>query len=110
MTGGHVINLGDVGKNFGQGMSGGIAYVIPSDVEAFVENNQLDTLSFTKIKHQEEKAFIKQMLEEHVSHTNSTRAIHVLKHFDRIEDVVVKVIPERLSINDAKNSFAQIIT
>ncbi|WRN71479.1 hypothetical protein UM760_11035 [Staphylococcus aureus] len=27
MTGGHVINLGDVGKNFGQGMSGGIAYV-----------------------------------------------------------------------------------
>ncbi|MDO1871447.1 hypothetical protein Q2366_27400, partial [Escherichia coli] len=70
MTGGHVINLGDVGKNFGQGMSGGIAYVIPSDVEAFVENNQLDTLSFTKIKHQEEKAFIKQMLEEHVSHTN----------------------------------------
>ena len=45
----------DVGKNFGQGMSGGIAYVIPSDVEAFVENNQLDTLSFTKIKHQEEK-------------------------------------------------------
>ncbi|HDL0588274.1 TPA: glutamate synthase large subunit [Staphylococcus aureus] len=94
MTGGHVINLGDVGKNFGQGMSGGIAYVIPSDVEAFVENNQLDTLSFTKIKHQEEKAFIKQMLEEHVSHTNSTRAIHVLKHFDRIEDVVVKVIPK----------------
>lgn len=34
------------------------------------------------------------MLEEHVSHTNSTRAIHVLKHFDRIEDVVVKVIPK----------------
>ena len=22
MTGGHVVNLGDVGKNFGQGMSG----------------------------------------------------------------------------------------
>ena len=49
MTGGHVINLGDVGKNFGQGMSGGIAYVIPSDVEAFVENNQLDTLSLIHI-------------------------------------------------------------
>ncbi|MGT0197498.1 hypothetical protein ACVNPZ_00370 [Staphylococcus aureus] len=37
-------------------MSGGIAYVIPSDVEAFVENNQLDTLSFTKIKHQRRKS------------------------------------------------------
>ena len=29
MTGGHVINLGDVGKNFGQGMSGGIALRYP---------------------------------------------------------------------------------
>lgn len=37
MTGGHVINLGDVGKNFGQGMSGGIAYVIPSDVELLLK-------------------------------------------------------------------------
>ena len=27
MTGGHVVNLGDVGKNFGQGMSGGVCYV-----------------------------------------------------------------------------------
>lgn len=94
MTGGHVVILGDVGKNFGQGMSGGIAYVIPSDVERFVENNQLDTLLFTKIKHHEEKNLIKQMLEEHVTHTNSTRAIQILKHFDRIEDVVVKVIPK----------------
>ncbi|WP_251352963.1 hypothetical protein, partial [Staphylococcus aureus] len=62
--------------------------------ETFVENNQLDTLLFTKIKHHEEKNLIKQMLEEHVTHTNSTRAIQILKHFDRIEDVVVKVIPK----------------
>ena len=27
MTGGHVIILGDVGKNFGQGMSGGVSYI-----------------------------------------------------------------------------------
>ena len=52
-------------------MSGG-SCVIPSDVEAFVENNQLDTLSFTKIKHQEEKAFIKQMLED-MCHTRIVR-------------------------------------
>ncbi len=34
MTGGHVIILGDVGKNFGQGMSGGVSYIFP-DVETF---------------------------------------------------------------------------
>ena len=35
MTGGHVIILGDVGKNFGQGMSGGVSYIFPSDIERF---------------------------------------------------------------------------
>ncbi len=40
------------------------------------------TLSFTKIKHQEEKAFIKQMLEEHVSHTDELENDDVFKAFD----------------------------
>ena len=35
MTGGHVVIFGDVGKNFGQGMSGGVCYIFPSDIEAF---------------------------------------------------------------------------
>ena len=35
MTGGRVVILGDVGKNFAAGMSGGIAYVLPDDREAF---------------------------------------------------------------------------
>ncbi len=35
MTGGHVINLGDVGKNFGQVLVADIAHVIPSDLKSF---------------------------------------------------------------------------
>ncbi|MCP6565190.1 hypothetical protein NL503_27835, partial [Klebsiella pneumoniae] len=35
MTGGRVIVLGNVGDNFGQGMSGGVAYIFPDDVEHF---------------------------------------------------------------------------
>ena len=35
MTGGQVVILGDVGKNFGAGMSGGIAYVLAEDVKQF---------------------------------------------------------------------------
>src|SRR5699024_5042580 len=44
MTGGRVIVLGDVGKNFGQGMSGGVSYIFPSDLEKFKSENQLDSL------------------------------------------------------------------
>ena len=35
MTGGRVVILGNVGKNFGAGMSGGIAYVLADDVNQF---------------------------------------------------------------------------
>ena len=35
MTGGRVVILGNVGKNFGAGMSGGIAYVLPDDADQF---------------------------------------------------------------------------
>lgn len=41
-----------------------------------------------------------------MSHTNSMRAIHVLKHFDRIEDVVVKDSKDYQLM--MQNSFAQI--
>lgn len=38
MTGGHVVILGNVGKNFAAGMSGGIAYIKPDHIEAFKKN------------------------------------------------------------------------
>ena len=34
MTGGRVVVLGDVGKNF-VGMSGGVSYIFPTDIEQF---------------------------------------------------------------------------
>ena len=94
MTGGHVLILGDVGKNFGQGMSGGVCYVFPSDVEAFKATHALETLAFKQVVHQEEQALIRQMLEAHIAYTNSTKARDVLKQFDQIESRAVKVIPK----------------
>ncbi len=47
---------GDVRKTSVEGLSGGIAYVIPSDVEAFVENNQLDTLSLQRLNTKKKKS------------------------------------------------------
>lgn len=94
MTGGRVLVLGDVGKNFGQGMSGGVSYIFPSDVERFKEVNKLDTLDFDFVTVEEERNVIKAMLEEHVKYTNSKKAIEVLNDFDNIADKVVKVIPK----------------
>lgn len=94
MTGGHVVNLGDVGKNFGQGMSGGVCYVFPSNLELFKRKNQLPTLAFERVTHKEEKALLKTMLEEHYRYTQSTKAASILNDFEHVADKVIKVIPK----------------
>ena len=46
MTGGRVVILGDVGKNFGAGMSGGIAYVLVDDEDGFKEKCNTEMIEF----------------------------------------------------------------
>lgn len=94
MTGGRVVILGDVGRNFGQGMSGGVCYVAPSDIEAFKRANELETLEFEKLKDKNEIANLKLMLEEHVKYTDSKKGKAMLEAFDLIAEKVVKVIPK----------------
>ncbi|PTF20195.1 glutamate synthase large subunit [Staphylococcus devriesei] len=94
MTGGHVIILGDVGKNFGQGMSGGVCYIFPSDIKQFKRINTLPTLAFKKVSHKEEKELLKSMLEAHYRYTQSTKAKAILNRFGDVENSVVKVIPK----------------
>ncbi len=93
MTGGRVVILGDVGKNFGQGMSGGVCYVVPSNKAAFIETHQLPTLDFDDVTDEAELRMIKTMLEKHVAYTESKRAQALLAQFDALAVQLVKVIP-----------------
>ena len=94
MTGGRVVVLGDVGKNFGQGMSGGVAYIFPTDIQQFIEANQLSTLDFERVEVEEEFNVLKSMLEQHVHYTGSTKAKRILSDFENVSKYVVKVIPK----------------
>ncbi|NJI02319.1 glutamate synthase subunit alpha, partial [Staphylococcus agnetis] len=84
MTGGRVVILGDVGKNFGQGMSGGVSYIFPSDVEAFKAAHALNTLDFDAVTDAKEAEMLKQMLANHVTYTQSTKAQRILENFEEI--------------------------
>ncbi len=76
MTGGRVVVLGATGRNFGAGMSGGIAYVydpdgvFPSKVNPeMVELEALDA---------DDLAWLRTTLEAHREHTDSAVAARVL--------------------------------
>src|SRR5699024_10590898 len=66
MTGGRVIVLGDVAKNFGRGMSRGVAYILPSQIEKYKEDHQLDSLELEEITFAPEKDVVRKMLEAHL--------------------------------------------
>ncbi|RKJ22516.1 glutamate synthase subunit alpha, partial [Butyricicoccus sp. 1XD8-22] len=93
MTGGRVVVLGDVGKNFAAGMSGGIAYVLPTDEESFKEKCNMEMIQFERLTDKEEINLVRAMIIQHLEHTDSTVALDVLAKWDQIVPKFIKVVP-----------------
>jgi glutamate synthase (NADPH/NADH) large chain len=91
MTGGRVVVLGDTGRNFAAGMSGGIAYVYNTkgnfDILCNKEMVDLDPVN------EEDAKELRDMIENHFAYTGSTVARFVLDDFDNQLKNFVKVFP-----------------
>ena len=91
MTGGHVIVLGETGKNFAAGMSGGIAYVF--DEENTFDDRCNKSMVGLESADLEDAAFLKQMIENHFNYTGSEKAKRILANWDKNLTQFVKVMP-----------------
>ncbi len=91
MTGGTAVILGDTGRNFAAGMSGGIAYIYDLQQSFAAKCNtemvDLDPLDET------DGIVLRQLIDEHASYTGSTVAQFILKDFDNQLQHFVKVFP-----------------
>ncbi|WP_338226218.1 glutamate synthase large subunit [Algoriphagus confluentis] len=88
MTGGLVINLGEIGRNFAAGMSGGIAYILKEYItEINTEMVDLDLMD------EEDLSTMKIYLKRHVKLTNSKLGQKFLDHWETVQDLFIKVIP-----------------
>jgi len=108
MTGGRVIVLGETGKNFAAGMSGGIAYVFEDGYD-FAQrcNTEMVDLEYPE---EDDFNFIYMMLEKHHRYTNSVKAIELMSQWEMSRSKFVKVIPrEYKKIMQAQRSFEKII-
>ena len=74
MTGGVAIVLGPMGLNFGSGMTGGLAYVLRAEVDEVLRRDFVDLVDITN----EEDAWLRRVLEEHVRLTGSPRAARLV--------------------------------
>lgn len=92
MTGGRVVVLGETGRNFAAGMSGGVAYVHdPRGV--FPERVNLGLVGLETVDDETERATLRGYVEEHVAATDSEVGRTMLADWDDTVTRFVKVMP-----------------
>ena len=92
MTGGRVIVLGETGRNFAAGMSGGIAYVYDPDNKFVNGLCNTETIEFEKILKKDADE-LKALIEKHVKYTKSNRGSELLADWETSLGHFVKVMP-----------------
>ena len=93
MTNGQVIVLGETGKNFAAGMSGGIAYVL--DLEGTFEKRcNRAMVNLLHLSGAEEISALKGTIYKHLELTESAQAKEILGDWARFEPLFWKVSPQ----------------
>ncbi|MBP6600615.1 MAG: glutamate synthase large subunit [Verrucomicrobiales bacterium] len=94
MTGGQVIVLGETGRNFAAGMSGGVAYVY--DIDGQFENRlNREMVNLYRLIEciDSDIELVKAEIEKHVSLTKSARGQSILDHWDAELPKFFKIFP-----------------
>ncbi len=94
MTGGVVVILGETGKNFGAGMSGGISYVYDPD-QTFLQKLNTAMVAPESL-HDKDALILQRMIRNHFAYTGSKKALAVLENWDKDRQLFVKVMPADL--------------
>ena len=93
MTGGRVINLGKTGRNFGAGMSGGVAYVL-DEAGDFHQRCNMELVALEKLSDADEIEEVWKLIQRHQTYTQSERAAKVLADWKNYVPKFVRVMPQ----------------
>ena len=96
MTGGSVLCLGKTGRNFGAGMSGGIAYVLDEENDFVANRLNAEMVKIYPLIECDDQEIneLKRRISEHFELTGSARASDILEHWDRYINLFLKIMPE----------------
>ena len=110
MTGGTAIILGDIGRNFAAGMSGGVAYIYKS--EKFDKRNfNQEMIEFENPSNQD-LDLVKKLIENHFTYTSSKIAEKFLNNWKKESENFVKIMPSEYKLaleKMAKEKITEII-
>ncbi len=89
MTGGHAVVLGETGRNFAAGMSGGVAYVVDLDLD----NVNTGNIGAVELLDDTDKQGLHDVVRRHQEETGSTVAEKLLADWDSSAARFSKIIP-----------------
>ena len=92
MTNGTVVVLGRTGRNFGAGMTGGIAYVLDLD-DTFEGLYNPQLIRLERLGTEEDESRVKELIYKHLEATDSVRAKEILAEWGRFVGKFWKVCP-----------------
>jgi glutamate synthase domain-containing protein 3 len=96
MTGGVVVVLGTVGRNFGAGMSNGLAYVL-DERGMLASRCNLEMVAVTNLNSMDERA-LRKLVQQHFHKTGSARARLILGQWEAYRQLFRKVAPPALAL------------
>ena len=92
MTGGRVVVLGETGRNFAAGMSGGVAYVYdPKHTFDYFCN--MDMVEINLVEDSVSRKELLELVRQHYLHTGSALAGRMLDDWSRVTEDFIQVVP-----------------
>ena len=96
MTGGLILCLGTTGRNFGAGMSGGVAYILDDDgdfVSKRLNTEMVNVYPLIECE-TEEVDTVRTRIAKHVEYTGSSRGESILADWDTYKKKFLKILPQ----------------
>ncbi|MGB5228241.1 MAG: glutamate synthase-related protein, partial [Eudoraea sp.] len=93
MTGGVAVILGEVGRNFGAGMSGGIAYIF-DEKKTFEKRCNKEALNLLAVEENNDIKELRELIENHYNATLSPFAQRILENWEDCLPKFIKIFPE----------------
>ncbi|MFB6255813.1 MAG: hypothetical protein ABEH58_03645, partial [Haloplanus sp.] len=93
MTGGVVAVLGETGRNFAAGMSGGVAYVYDPDGD-FPGLANTGMVSLSDTLDEDDRTMLRRLVENHAVYADSDRAAELLEDWGTEVENFTKVMPD----------------
>ena len=106
MTGGVVVVLGSVGRNFAAGMSNGIAYVLDERVELEARCN-LEMVAISGLNSMDERV-LRKLIQQHFHKTGSARARLILGQWEASRGLFRKVAPPPPAVIESVSPVVQL--